>query len=195
MSADFSELPGNGAPSNVSCSRLVVRDELRAPAGSMAIAHDATLSGDGTSGNPLGIAAAVLADIASRLQTVSHDASLLGDGTGGNPLRQSWTPTTPARALNVAFQPSATKYTLCIYSVQIASSTGDDGTVEMRSDAAVPPVTVRCSFRAAVSGLIGDTGTTRAPLVYLVPPGDRVLLATSGTGVFTLSHQTEIALS
>jgi hypothetical protein len=102
---------------------------------------------------------------------------------------QSFTASTPARALNTTFAPSATKYTMCIYSIQLVQTAAQDGTCELRSDAASPPTTVRCSMRNVL------TGTNRSVLVYIVPPGQNVRLVTSGTGTFTIANQTEITFN
>jgi hypothetical protein len=101
-------------------------------------------------------------------------------------------PVTPTRALDTAFTPSATKFVLCIYTIQCVGAAGTSSTVELRSDNATTPTTVRCSAMLAVTGA-GDSDTVRQLLVYLCPPGDNVKLVSSGAGVLTIAHQTEVA--
>src|SRR5262245_11965485 len=63
----------------------------------------------------------------------------------------AWAVTTPARSLNSNFTPHATKWTLCLYTVSISATTtiggGQDGSVELRSDAVATPTTVRAIAR------------------------------------------------
>lgn len=114
-------------------------------------------------------------------------------------------PTNPVRALNTNFTPNTTRPTLCIYTVQIQGQTtllsGDDGTIELRSDTATPPVTVRCSVRNRIAQALGVTVGTqsaiRGTLTYLVPAGHNVRLQTIVTlaaPIFTLITATEITL-
>ena len=114
-------------------------------------------------------------------------------------------PTTPARTFNTDFTPHATRPVLVMYSVQIGCTTtllsGDDGSIELRSDSAATPTTVRASMRNRLfQGLgvtIGTNSVVRSELVYLVPPGHNVRLATVtavAAPVYTIVHQTEIAL-
>lgn len=114
-------------------------------------------------------------------------------------------PTTPARTFNTNFTPNASRPTLCIYSVQIACITtlasGDDGIIDLRSDTAVTPTTVRCSMRNRLVQTLGVTVGTesiiRSVLTYLVPAGHNVRLVTTtlvAAPVFTLVNQTEITL-
>lgn len=114
-------------------------------------------------------------------------------------------PTAPVRALNTNFTPNTERPTLCIYSVEIAGVTtllsGDDGTIDLRSDTAVTPTTVRCSMRNRVfQGLgvtVGLQSTIRSTLVYLVPAGHNVRLVTTvivATPVFTLVSSCEVTL-
>lgn len=120
-------------------------------------------------------------------------------------LSANFTVTTPARTLNSNFTPSAERPTLCIYSCEIGGTTtllsGDDGVIELRSDTAGTPTTVRCSIRNRVfQGLgvtVGTNVITRSVLTYLVPPGHNVRLATVtlvAAPTFAIIHQTEITL-
>jgi len=102
-------------------------------------------------------------------------------------------PVTPSRALDSTFTPDAAKWVLCTYTIQIVAAAGTSALVELRSDAATPPTTVRCSVTLSVTGA-GDSDTVQAQLVYLCPPGDNVRLVSSGTATPTIAHQTETAM-
>lgn len=115
------------------------------------------------------------------------------------------TPSTPARVLGTAFQPSATKATLVSYSAKtlvtnplIAGTS--TGTVRLLSDAANPPATERCRAEATSAvGLavsIALTTSNTSTLTYIVPAGHYVLLSSTGGGTFTntLAAQTEETL-
>lgn len=115
------------------------------------------------------------------------------------------TPTNPVRALNTNFTPHATRPVLCIYSVEIGGQTtllsGDDGVIELRSDTATPPVTVRCSIRNRIAQTVGVTiGTqsvVRGTLTYMVPAGHNVRLQTVvllAAPTFAITSSTEIVL-
>lgn len=101
-------------------------------------------------------------------------------------------PTVSTRALDTAFQPSATKWTQVSYCIQHVVGDGNDGKVELKSDAANPPTTIRATSRVA---LAGATGTIDHNLTYLVPPGHYVKLVSSGTGTPTIACQVEDAIS
>lgn len=110
---------------------------------------------------------------------------------------------TPSRTLNSAgFQPSITRPTLCIYTINVSTTLIAIGTntgyVELRSDSNSTPTTVRCKtgrlFTLGVGISINETHDHQAVLVHLVPPGDYVKLVTTGTVTATLTHQTEIVL-
>ncbi len=102
-----------------------------------------------------------------------------------------YTPATPTRALDATFTPSATNYTLCSYTIEFATAAGNDGSVELRSDTASPPTTVRESARSALVG--GTSITIRQTLRYLCPPAHTIKLVTAGTGTITIAHQTEVS--
>jgi hypothetical protein len=115
------------------------------------------------------------------------------------------TPSTPARALNAAFQPSTTKAVECSYSVALSVTNplvagNSTVTVQLLSDTTNPPTTVRETISA--SSAVGlavsialTTGNT-IPLRYLCPAGHYVLLKSTvtGTGSATLAAQTEEVL-
>ena len=114
-------------------------------------------------------------------------------------------PTTPARTFNTNFTPNASRPTLCIYSCEISATTslasGDDGTIDLRSDTAVTPTTIRCSMRnrlfQTVGVTVGTNSIVRSVLMYLVPAGHNVRLVTTtlvAAPIFTLVNQTEITL-
>jgi hypothetical protein len=88
------------------------------------------------------------------------------------------TPTLPARTLNTTFTPSPTNNVFCAYTLELVGTVaaGTDVQVELRSDAASPPTTVRASARLALVGTSGDLLRSRQVLSYIVPPGDNVQL-------------------
>lgn len=115
------------------------------------------------------------------------------------------TPSTPTRTLNTAFRPSTTKATLVNYSVQVQAATpllagSATATVELLSDAAATPTTVRA--RASVGQQVGlsvsvaITDSNVIPLSYIVPAGHYVLLKSTvaGTASASIVAQTEEAL-
>lgn len=113
---------------------------------------------------------------------------------------------TPARALNSAFQPHATKTTLVSYSVQITCtatiSGSQNGKVELMCDAVNPPTTVRATAqnRAAVSLAIVLQSINEHTCVLncVVPAGHYVRLVTTqtmGTPTFALVAQTEVVIN
>ena len=115
------------------------------------------------------------------------------------------TPTMPARTLNTNFTPHATRPTLCIYTVEIGGVTtllsGDDGVIDLRSDTAATPTTVRCSHRLRIFQSLGVTVGTqvvdRGTLVYLVPAGHNVRLVSTtlvAAPTFALISSCEITL-
>lgn len=115
------------------------------------------------------------------------------------------TPATPTRAIGAAFQPHATKAVECSYAVKaqvtnpLVAGTSTT-TVQLLSDAANPPTTVRDVVEATsgvgLSVTIALTTSNTAALRYLVPPGHFVLLkqTVAGTGTASLVAQTEEVL-
>ena len=117
----------------------------------------------------------------------------------------SFTSATPSRALGTAFCPSSHRAVMGTYSVRIDTAlsltTGARGRVELLSDTANPPTTVR----ARVAG--GNTGTLtvglntsdviEAPLSYIIPPGHCAMLQSVdevGTPTYSITTQTETTL-
>lgn len=116
------------------------------------------------------------------------------------------TASTPSRSLGTAFQPSTTSVTSVHYSVQIDSTLtvtgGAAGRIELLSDSANPPTTIRASVPGGLTGTVvvgvSLTGTAGGELSYDVPAGDYVLLRTvtvSGTPTYTITRQAEEAWS
>lgn len=69
--------------------------------------------------------------------------------------------------------------------------------MELRSDSASPPTTVRCQVRNAMNALAlvgGVLDEADFILTYLVPPAHWVRLVATGTGTSTLVRQTEVLL-
>lgn len=115
------------------------------------------------------------------------------------------TPSTPARILGAAFQPSAMKAVYCSYTARTTATNpllagNSSAVVRLLSDAANPPTTERCRVECVSSvGLavaVAITTTNTAPLDYICPPGHYVLLtsSTSGTASAAIVTQTEEAL-
>lgn len=104
------------------------------------------------------------------------------------------TPSTPSRALDTEFTPSATKWVFCSYVVQLAVAAGATASVEFRCDAASPPVTVRDVVSMTVVGA-GDTDTVKLAVRYLVPPGHIVKLVSAGATPTITVVQVETAIS
>lgn len=114
-------------------------------------------------------------------------------------------PSTPSRALNTTFTPDANHYVMCIYTISISAtatlSSNQNALVELRSDSATTPTTVRCSTASGVNltlGVaLGFTNSQSTVLVYIVPPGHNVKLVSTltGTPTVTLVNQTEITIS
>lgn len=118
----------------------------------------------------------------------------------GNYLHANFTVNTSARTLNTNFTPDPGRPVLVIYSVRIDVGSTEAGRVELRSDAAVTPTTVRSTVRHSmtVNGLLSNgSGSTTHVLSYLVPAGHNVRLVTTndtGTPVYSITSQTEIIL-
>lgn len=125
----------------------------------------------------------------------------LDDGS----LRGVVSTSTSTRALATAFQPSVLRPTMGYYSARIVStitlSGGEAGRIELLSDSANPPTTVRgrCAGGATGTVVLGLSlnDTAECQLSYLVPAGDYVLLRSvteSGTPAYSLTAQAEQTL-
>ena len=108
------------------------------------------------------------------------------------------TASTPSRSLGTAFQPSATKVTNCSYSVSVQCSSlllgNASGKVELLSDTANPPTTVRATVAQSISGVLSLVNSNTQPLTYKVPAGHYVLLKSTtvgGTVAYGIVSQTE----
>ena len=109
------------------------------------------------------------------------------------------TPATTTRILEQVFTPSPTNNTFCSYTIELggptaAGPTGTDIIVELLSDAANPPTTVRATARLNFIGTSGDLIRIRQTLAYIVPLGDNVLLTNStnvGGGIPVIVAQVE----
>jgi hypothetical protein len=115
------------------------------------------------------------------------------------------TPSSPSRSLGSTFIPSTTRVVSGHWSVRVVATltiaTGQAGRIELRSDAASPPTTVRarCAGGNTGTAVIGlaSTVTTECELTYLVPAGDNVRLVTvdeTSTPTYSLTATTEEAL-
>jgi hypothetical protein len=115
------------------------------------------------------------------------------------------TASTPARALNTNFTPSATKWVWCSYSVALSVTNpllagSSSATVILLSDTAATPTTERARASNASSVALTVTVQITQPQVlqlsYLCPPGHNVRLSssTSGTASASIQSQCEVAV-
>jgi hypothetical protein len=117
-------------------------------------------------------------------------------------LAAAFSDSTPTRALNANFTPSATRPVLCSYSgvwTGSLSLTGSQvGVIELRSDSAATPTTKRMDAQPQMSlGVAVALGSTIGIpwlLSYLCPANHPVRLVTSGAGTFALTSQVEAVL-
>lgn len=107
---------------------------------------------------------------------------------------------TPARVLESSFQPSNSRPTLVLYSIQLSVTSillgGAIRTVSLLSDASDPPTTPRASISNSLSDVVA-TNTQTSELMYLVPREHFVKISvtnSSGTGSVSMVNQTEIIL-
>jgi hypothetical protein len=127
-----------------------------------------------------------------------HPATLFDDTQPG--LVGQMLVSTPARTFENPFQPSLTRPVLCSYTIELLISAGSAGDlkVQLQSDAAAAPATVRAvvALKFDNSAGIGDL-VTQAQLTYLCPPEDYVDLedfGVSGGATLTITQQVEISL-
>lgn len=99
-----------------------------------------------------------------------------------------------ARALDADFTPHATKHTLCMYTIELTCDDGEEASVELRTDAATPPVTPRASARFK-NVACGAVSVVRQQLTCVVQPGQKVRLVKAGAGDAAIAHQTEMIIS
>lgn len=115
------------------------------------------------------------------------------------------TPSTPARVLDTAFQPSTTKAVLVSYSVKTQVTNPllagtSTATVRLLSDAAANPTTERGRVEATsavgITVTLALTTSNTATLSFIVPAGHYVKLASAvaGTGAVSLVAQAEEVL-
>lgn len=115
------------------------------------------------------------------------------------------TPSTPTRVLGTAFQPSLTNSVFCSYTVRIVTTAtiggGQDGQVQLKSDATATPTTVRCQARngqvVTLAIALQSINTQDSVVSYICPAGHYVnLVSTNNTGTPTISivAQTEVTL-
>lgn len=114
-------------------------------------------------------------------------------------------PSTPTRVLGAAFQPNASKATLCSYSISLSVTNpliagNSTAQVQLLSDSSNPPTTVRSTVAAgssvSIAVAIALTTSNTTPLDYIVPAGHYVKLVstTSGTASASIVAQTEETL-
>lgn len=115
----------------------------------------------------------------------------------------SATASTPSRTLGTAFKPSADRMTMVTYSASadctITLSGGQEGRVELLSDSANPPTTIRadvigCKNTGTVVVGVTQVVGTRGTASYIVPVNDYVLVRkvdVTGTPSYAITRQTE----
>lgn len=120
-------------------------------------------------------------------------------------LTDTFTPANNSRTLGSAFQPSATRPTLVSFSVRVVSALtlagGAAGRIELRSDSAATPTTVRGRVAGGATGTvvvgISLTDTSEGTLTYLVPAGHFVVLQgvnETATPTYSITAQYETVL-
>lgn len=111
------------------------------------------------------------------------------------------TPSSPTRVLGTAFQPNATKATMCVYTIRASATNplligNSQAVVTLLSDASNPPTTERCRIEcvSSVGAIVGIqiTNTNTGPLSYICPPGHYVRLVAAGSGTFSTSLVTQV---
>lgn len=105
------------------------------------------------------------------------------------------TPVLTTRTLDTTFQPSASRYTLCVYTIELQCTALQTMLVELRSDSAATPTVARCSAKLTVAAT-GVATTIRQTLTWITAPGDNVKLVTAGTGTApVIAQQFEMQIS
>lgn len=128
-----------------------------------------------------------------------------GTGAQGPAGFSTVTPSVSTRALNAAFQPSSINAVNSRYAVSISCSLsltgGQEGKVELLSDASNPPTTIRDTISNSNSGALtiglSLVQKNTMGLGYIVPAGHFVLLKTTnvtGTPTFAMVSQVEEVL-
>lgn len=112
-------------------------------------------------------------------------------------------PTNELRELDIPFTISNDNYTLVIYTIELEVTfslvSTQEITVDLLSDAENPPTTSQGNVKLEGDQGLGLSVTTtikqRQQLVALIPPGNHLLLQTSGTGIATIINQLELVLN
>lgn len=112
-------------------------------------------------------------------------------------------PTNEVREFEIPFVISYDNYTLVIYTLELEVTfslvSTQEITVDLLSDAENPPTTSQGNVKLEGDQGLGLSVTTtikqRQQLVALIPPGNHLLLQTSGTGTATLINQLELVLN
>lgn len=107
------------------------------------------------------------------------------------------------RALNSVFTPHATFAVLACYTFEISCtaslSGGQSGSVLFKTDNTVTPSAVVAqvynSNSVALAIALTAVNTQRAPISYLVPPGQNVLLTSAGNASISMINQSEVILN
>lgn len=105
----------------------------------------------------------------------------------------------PARALNIAFQPSLTKVVLCKYVISITANITlggtQTGTVQLLCDSNPNPATINGGGQSGFSGTIvvglAMTSSQQGEISCYANPGEYVKMVSSGTATIAIVSQVE----
>lgn len=105
----------------------------------------------------------------------------------------------PSRVIGTVFQPNTTKVVNGQYAVSVSCQSlllgNASGKIELLSDSANPPTTVRDTVANAISGVLSLVNSNTQALRYKVPAGHYVLLKSTvigGTATFSIVSQSEV---
>lgn len=144
-----------------------------------------TLIGNGALGTAIA-ALPTFSDVAAAITAVPDASSRCAQASAGSAV---------TLALNTARNPSTVRGDSRGTRVRVSgtwtSTITASGTVDLRSDSASTPTTVRDNQLPAVTLAIGVGVTVPWSLQYDVPSGHYYTVATSGTGTFAITHINE----
>lgn len=95
-------------------------------------------------------------------------------------------PVNGARSIGTQYTPSTTAYVDHFVTVQLVNTAAQTAQVDLLSDTATPPTTLRARAKSDV------VGTQCFQLMWRTFPGDNVKLVATGTGAATIVAQWEI---
>lgn len=105
-------------------------------------------------------------------------------------------PNIVARSLNTPFQPSLTRAVFVNYTIEVVTLAGvfSGGIIELVSDSANPPTTVRATLELTANTPVATTYIV--PMSHIVPPGDWVELDLTvvGGGIVSIVTASEVLI-